>query len=179
MAKNFDEIIASRQSCRSYCDKPVEKEKLEKLVEAVRVAPSACNSQPWKLIVVTGEKTRLVKDAVQLDGRNKFTEPCTAFTIFVEQKATLAKGVAVKINNQAFAQFDIGAAVSYYTLKANDLGLQTCILGWFDEEKINKDFGISPDEKVRLVVATGYAVDGYELRDKVRKDVSEFVDFID
>lgn len=178
MAKSFDEIIGTRQSCRSFCDKPVEREKLEQLVNTVRLTPSACNSQPWRLIFTQGEKARLVKDAVQLDGRNKFTEECPVLTVFVEEKATLARGVAVKMDSQKFAQLDIGAAVSYYTLKATDLGLSTCILGWFDEEKLNKDLGISDDEKVRLVVATGYAVDGYELREKVRKDVSDFAEFI-
>ena len=178
MAYSFDELINTRQSCRSYSDKPVEKEKLEELVKAVRLTPSACNSQPWKLFVVTGEKSRFVKDALQLMGRNKFTEDCPAFTVFVEKPATLKAGIAEMVSSQKFAQLDVGAAVSYYTLKATDLGLQTCILGWFDEKKLSNALGLSKSEKVRLVVATGYAVDGYELREKVRKDVSEFVDFI-
>ena len=175
---DFDFAVTNRQSCRSFSDKPVDKELLLKLINNTRMAPSACNSQPWRFIVVQGEKARLVKDAVQLDGRNKFTEDCPAFTIVVEQKATLAKGVAIRFDQQKFAQIDIGIATAFYTLTATNLGLSTCILGWFDEEKINKDFNISPDEKVRLVLATGYAADNYELRNKVRKSVDEAADFI-
>lgn len=178
MAKTFDELINTRQSCRSYSGREVEKEKLEELVKAVRLTPSACNSQPWKLYVVTGERTREIKDALQLMGRNRFTEECPAFTVFVEKPATLKEGIAEKMGSQKFAQLDVGAAISYYTLKATDLGLQTCILGWFDEKKLTKALGLSKSEKVRLVVATGYAVDGYEIRENVRKDISDFVEFI-
>ncbi len=179
MAKSFDELINTRQSCRSFNGQPVEREKLEELVKAVRITPSACNSQPWRLIVVSGEKAQPVREALQLMGRNKFTSECPSFCIFIEKPATLKAGIAEKLGSQKFAQLDVGAAISYYTLKATDLGLQTCILGWFDEKKLIKTFDIPKSEKVRLVVATGYAVDGYELREKVRKDVSEFAEFID
>ena len=178
MAKTFDELINTRQSCRSFSGKPVEKEKLEQLIEAVRLTPSACNSQPWRLITVTGEKAEPVREALQLMGRNKFTQDCPAFTVFIERPATLKQGIAEKLGSQKFAQLDVGAAISYYTLKANDLGLDTCILGWFDEKKIVKTFNLPKNEKARLIVATGYAVDGYELREKVRKDTSEIAEFV-
>lgn len=178
MAKTFDELINTRQSCRSFSTKEVEAEKLKELAEAVRLTPSACNSQPWRLLVVSGEKAKPVKEALQLMGRNKFTEECPSFTIFVERPAKLKEGIAEKLGSQKFAQLDVGAAISYYTLKATELGLATCILGWFDEKKLVKAFDIPKNEKVRLVVATGYAVDGYELREKIRKDLNEIAEFL-
>lgn len=176
---NLDEIIKTRQSCRKYDTKPVEKEKLEKLAEAVRLAPSACNSQPYKFIIVSGEKSQNVRDAVQKLGRNKFTNECPSFAIIVEQKASLVPAIAKVVKSQEFAPIDIGIAATHYCLTATDLGLSTCMIGWLDEDKLRKDFSIPKERRIRLVIATGYAAQDDTLREKKRKELSDIAEFID
>lgn len=170
---DFFNLLQQRESCRSFSEKTVEQEKLDKCIEAARLSPSACNSQPWFYYVVNGgEKVEQVRDAVQDLGRNKFTDNCTAFAVVVEQKATLAEAVAAKFKSQNFAQIDIGLSVAHYCLEATELGLSTCILGWLNEKKLKKIFDIPDSCRVRLVLATGYAASN-ELRTKKRKDTQE------
>ncbi len=176
---SFKDLMLTRQACRSYNGKPVEKEKLEALADAVRLSPSACNSQPWRLIVVGGEKARLVKDSVQKEGRNGFTEDCPAFAIIVEEKAKLLPAIADKMPSQTFAQMDIGIATAHYVLMASDLGLSTCIIGWMNEEKLKKDFNIGNGEEIRLVIATGYANEDDKIRPKKRRELNEIAEFIE
>ncbi len=177
--QNFTELIHVRQSCRNFDTRPVEREKLEQLVEAFRLSPSACNAQPWKIIVATGETAKAVRACVQEGGRNKFTDNCPAFAVLVEETAVLKPAVAEKFHSQAFAQMDIGIATAHYCLAATDLGLSTCILGWMNEEKLKSALGVAPEKPVRLVLATGYAAPEDTIREKKRKAVSEIADFRD
>lgn len=177
--ENFENFMTRRQSCRNFNGEPVEREKLEALVEAVRLSPSACNAQPWRVIMATGETAKLVRESVQEGGRNKFTDNCPAFAVMVEEHATLKPAVAEKFHSQAFAQIDIGIATAHYCLAATDLGLSTCILGWMNEERLKENLGIAPEKRVRLVLATGYAAADDELRVKKRKTTEEMAEFRD
>lgn len=174
---DFMDLILKRQSCRNFDKREVEKEKLLKLVEAFRLSPSACNAQPWKLILATGETAKIVRESVQKDGRNKFTDNCPAFAVLVEEQAVLKPAIAARFESQAFAQLDIGLATAHYCLMATDLGLSTCILGWMDEEKLKAALSIPEERRIRLVVATGYAAEDDKLREKVRKPLSEMSEF--
>lgn len=170
---DFFDLINKRESCRNYNGQSVESEKLDRCIEAARLSPSACNSQPWFYYVVNGgEKAAEVRDSVQDLGRNKFTDSCPAFAVVVEQKATLAEAVAAKFKSQDFAQMDIGLSVAHYCLAATEQGLSTCILGWLNEKKLKEIFGIDNNCRVRLVIATGYAASG-DIRTKVRKSTDE------
>lgn len=175
--ENFMDLMTRRQSCRNFNGESVEREKLEKLVEAFRLSPSACNAQPWKLIMATGETAKLVRECVQEAGRNKFTDNCPAFAVLVEEHAVLKPAVAEKFHSQAFAQMDMGIATAHYCLAATDMGLSTCILGWLNEEKLKNALGISPEKPVRLVLATGYAAADDILREKKRKPTAEIAEF--
>lgn len=175
--ENFMDLMTRRQSCRNFNGEDVEREKLEQLVEAFRLSPSACNAQPWKVIVATGENAKQVRECVQEAGRNKFTDNCPAFAVIVEEHAVLKPAVAEKFHSQAFAQIDIGIATAHYCLAATDLGLSTCILGWMNEEKLKSALQIAPEKTVRLVLATGYAAADDTLREKKRKPTNEIAEF--
>lgn len=176
---DFMDLILKRQSCRNFDTREVEKDKLLKLVEAFRLSPSACNAQPWKLILATGETAKIVRESVQKDGRNKFTDNCPAFAVLVEEPAVLKPAIAARFESQAFAQLDIGLATAHYCLMATDLGLSTCILGWMDEDRLKAALHIPEERRIRLVVATGYAAADDKLREKVRKPLSEMSEFRD
>ena len=130
----FFELIAKRESCRNYSEKEVEREKLERCIEAARLAPSACNSQPWSFTVVNSpELAPQVPSCLQEMGMNKFTDKCPAFIIIAEEKATLSARLGGKVKDQKYAPIDIGLATAQLCLAATQQGLSTCIMGWFNE----------------------------------------------
>lgn len=176
----LDELFAARQSCRKFDPaRAVTREQLTACVEAARLAPSACNSQPWSFVVVCDPAAaKRTAEAVQDMGMNKFTDDCPAFCVVVEEKASLSETVGMRFKDQDFVGNDLGLATAYYTLKATELGLSTCILGWLNEKKIRAAVGIPEDKRVRLVIATGYAQPGYPVREKKRKPLDKIARFI-
>ena len=179
MSEYFD-LIQARESCRDFDPaRPVEREKLEKCIEAARLAPSACNSQPWKFYVVTDPARRAALcQAVQENGMNKFADNAPVLTVVVQEEAALAERAAKRFGKQGFADIDIGLTVSQYCCAATEQGLSTCILGWLNEEKIRALLDIPSERRVRLVIPTGYAANG-KLRTKTRKATEEMAVFLD
>lgn len=176
--EKFEALARERQSCRNYQDRSVEAEKLMRMVETARIAPSACNSQPWHFTVVNGgalagQVARCLQDL----GMNRFTDGCPAFIIINEEKANLSATVGSRIKSQEYAQCDIGIAAAHLCFAAMDEGLSTCIIGWFDEKKLKQTVGIPSEKRVRLVVAVGYASEE-ALRPKKRKALSEIATFL-
>ena len=172
----FLEMAAARESCRDYLTKPVEPEKLEQCLRAARLAPSACNSQPWHFTVVTGEKARQTAKLTQGMGMNKFTDNVPAFIVITEEKASLTARVGGAVKSQEYAQMDIGLAAAHLCFAALDQGLSTCILGWFDEKGLRELLGIPQGKRIRLVVCVGYSA-GKPLREKKRKALEEIASF--
>ena len=171
---NFLEIANARQSCRSYnAEKPVEQEKLEAVLEAVRLAPSACNGQPYHLTVCTGASARAVAAACQGMGLNKFAPQAPVLIVISEEPYVKSAAVGAKLKNNDYRSIDIGIAAAYLTAEATAQGLSTCILGWLDDEKIRAICGLT--QPVRLVVTLGYCRDGDPLRPKKRKDLATLV----
>ena len=149
---------------------------LIKCVEAARLAPSACNSQPWSFIVSSGEKAKEVAKCTQKTGMNKFTDDCPAFIVICEEEAKLSARIAGVISKQHYAQIDIGIATTHICYAATEQGLSTCILGWFDEGKLIEVLGVPKNKRIRLVIAVGYAASD-ELREKKRKALDEIMTF--
>ena len=171
---NFTEIAETRQSCRNYNpDRAVEQEKLDRILASARLAPSACNGQPYHITVSKGEAARKVAKAVQGMGMNKFAADAPIMLVLSEKPyvATAALGARVKGND--YRSIDIGILSAYITAEAAAQGLGTCILGWFDDEEIRNICGL--DSAVRLVITLGYAKDDDSLRAKKRKDMDELV----
>ena len=175
---DYIELAAKRQSCRHYSDQPVEREKLLKCVEAARLTPSACNSQPWRVLVVTDPAVRdeVAKATMQL-GLNEYTAKAQAFFVVLETYAKLMPKVASISDSQIFAKGDLGAFTLALTLEAESQGLGTCILGLFDRPKLIELLKIPAGESVFLVVAVGYpSKEG--VRHKARKPIEEIHAFI-
>ena len=175
---NFTEIAQNRQSCRSYdASREVEQEKLNAILESARLAPSACNAQPYKITVCRGEAAAKVAKAVQDMGMNKFASDAPVLLVLSEQpyNATAALGAKVKKNDDRSS--DIGIMTAYLTAEATAQGLSTCILGWLDDAEIRKICDL--DAPVRLVVTLGYAKEDDKLRQKKRKDMTELVAYVE
>ena len=175
---NFLEIARARQSCRSYdAAREVEQEKLDAILEAVRIAPSACNGQPYHITVCRGEAAGTVAKACQGMGMNKFASQVPVLLVISEEDYVKSAAVGAKVKGNDYRSMDIGIAVAYLTAEAAAQGLATCILGWLDDDKIRAVCGIK--HPVRLVVTLGYAPEGEKLRDKKRKNIDTLVTYMD
>ncbi len=175
---NFKEIAENRQSCRNYDPaRPVEKEKLDKILESARLSPSACNGQPYHITVCKGNAARDVAKYVQGMGMNKFATDAPVLLVISEKPYVKSAALGAKVKKNDYRSIDIGILAAYITAEAADAGLGTCILGWFDDAKIRERCGI--DATVRLVITLGYPAEGDKLRAKKRKDMDELVTEID
>ena len=169
---NFLEIARERQSCRAYdSTREVEQEKLDAILEAVRLAPSACNGQPYHLTVCRGEAAKAVAKATMGMGMNKFAAQAPILIVISEEPYVKTAALGAKVKGNDYRSIDIGIAAAYLTAEAAAQGLGTCILGWLDDEKIRKICGLS--RPVRLVVTVGYPADTH--REKKRKKLDELV----
>ncbi|MEE0109764.1 MAG: nitroreductase family protein [Oscillospiraceae bacterium] len=175
---DFLEIASTRQSCRSYEEnKPVEQEKLDAVLEAARLAPSACNGQPYHFTVCRGQAAKDVALACRGLGMNKFAVQAPIAIVVSEKPYVKSAAMGARVKGNDYRSIDIGIAVAYLTAEAAAQGLATCILGWLDDKKIREVCGL--DAPVRLVVTLGYAKEGDILRKKVRKDLDELASFIE
>lgn len=171
---NFMEIARTRQSCRSYDEtKPVEREKLEAVLEAARLAPSACNGQPYHLTVCHGQIAKEVAAATMGMGMNKFAAQAPVLIVISQAPYVKSAALGSKLKGLDYRSMDIGILAAYLTAEAAVQGLGTCILGWIDDSKIRKICNLS--EPIHLVITLGYAKDDDKLRPKKRKDLSELV----
>ncbi len=174
---DFLEIANNRQSCRSYDpNREVEREKLEAVLEAARLAPSACNGQPYHITVCRGDAAQAAAAAVMDMGMNKFATQAPVLLVISEEPYCKTAAVGAKVKKNDYRSIDIGIVAAYITAEAQTQGLSTCILGWLSDEKLRKLCGV--DHPVRLVITLGYAKEGDPLRSKKRKDLSELVSYI-
>lgn len=174
---NYQQMLETRQSCRAYDAARVPaRETLEQLLQAARLAPSACNSQPYHFYIAQGEAARAVGETTRSMGMNAFTADVPAFFVVAEQPYNASAAMGARMKNQDYRAADIGLAVSQLVYRAHELGLATCILGWFDEKALQQLTGTSA--RIRLVVAVGYAKEGDALRPKKRKTAEELATWL-
>lgn len=171
---NFMEIAQTRQSCRSYDPaRDVEEEKLQAILKAAQLAPSACNGQPYKITVCKGATAKAVAAACAGMGMNKFAPLAPVQLVLSEMPYVKSAALGAKLKNNDYRSIDIGIVAAYITAEAAAQGLGTCILGWLDDNKIRQLCDLSAP--VRLVITLGYAADGDKLRTKKRKEMEELV----
>ncbi len=174
---SFTEIAEKRQSCRSYDQaRPVEEEKLSAILSSARLAPSACNGQPYHVTVCRGEVARAVARATQGMGMNKFASDAPVLLVISERPYVASAALGAKVKGNDYRSIDIGILSAYITAEAEAQGLATCILGWFDDKEIRKTCALS--SPVRLVITLGYAREGDPLRPKKRRELSELFTFL-
>ena len=173
---NFLDIARSRQSCRSYDEnREVEQEKLDAILEALRLAPSACNGQPYHVTVCRGQVAKEVAAATASMGLNKFAAQAPIMLVLSEMPYVRTAAMGAKVKGNDYRSIDIGIAAAYMTAEATAQGLDTCMLGWFNDKKIRALCGL--EYPVRLVITLGYAKEGDPLRKKVRKEMGELVSY--
>jgi len=176
MKTDFLRLVNKRQSDRSYIDNPVENEKILNCIEAARLAPSACNSQPWTFIVVNQPelKNKLAEaTANALLPLNHFTKQAPVHIVLVQEKPKLITQLGGTIKDKEYPLIDIGIAASHICLAAADQGLGSCILGWFNEKKVKTLLKIPADKRPLLIITLGYPASETRVKKKKYKRNSE------
>lgn len=175
----FFDLIQKRRSVRRYSDKPVAKEDILKCLEAARLAPSACNSQPWHFIVIDepGLRARVAERIFSgIYSMNKFAKEAPVLVAVVSEKMKFLATVGAKVRDTRYYLTDIGIACEHFILQAAELGIGSCWMGWFDEKALKEEMRIPKDKKIDIVIALGYPNEDKTVP-KTRKTVEEISSF--
>ena len=174
---SFLSLARKRFSVRAYLPDPVPQEKLERCLEAARLAPSACNAQPWTFIVV-GDPEKKSRLADLTSERwlplNHFTKQAPLMIAVVVEPANFSSRFGGWIKQRDFPLIDIGIAAEHFCLQAVDEGLGACLLGWFQEEKAKSLLGVPRGKRIGLIITLGYPAQD-SIPPKNRKSLAEMV----
>jgi nitroreductase len=176
----FLELITKRQSVRKYINKPIEKEKLIRCIEAARLAQSASNTQPWKFIVIDDPelKDKVAAETYDLIASfNKFVHQAPIIIAITLEKPSLINRIGGRIKKKEWKLIDIGIAAEHICLQATEEGLGSCMLGWYNEKKVKSLLNIPEKKSLALLISIGYFADDYKQREKIRKPMNEVCSF--
>ena len=175
----FEDLVHKRRSVRRYADRPVVKEDILKCLEAARLAPSACNSQPWHFIVIDepGLRKRVAERIFSgLYYMNQFAREAPAFVAVVSEKEKFLPSFGGQVRDTRYCLVDIGIACEHLVLQAQELGIGSCWIGWFDEKALKEELRIPKDKKIDIVIALGYPAEE-KIVPKTRKALAEISSF--
>ena len=153
------DLLKHRKSIRDFLDRPVERKKIMMCLEAARLAPSACNSQPWKFIVVDDRqlKDKLGDAAFRgIYSMNSFCKMAPVMVVVVSEKSKFLARIGGMFRGTKYYLIDIGVAIEHFVLQAEDLGLGTCWIGWFNERAVKRILTIPQRKKIDILIALGY-----------------------
>ena len=153
------DLLKHRKSIRDFLDRPVERKKIMMCLEAARLAPSACNSQPWKFIVVDDRqlKDKLGDAAFRgIYSMNSFCKMAPVMVVVVSEKSKFLARIGGMFRGTKYYLIDIGVAIEHFVLQAEDLGLGTCWIGWFNERAVKSTLNILQHKKIDILIALGY-----------------------
>jgi nitroreductase len=170
---HFLEIARKRYSCRNYDSRPVEQEKLELILEAGRVAPSAVNFQPW-LFYVIRETDELLKFHAAYHREWFRTAPCV-IVICGDHVQSWKR----KADEKDHSDIDVAITTDHMTLQATELGLATCWVCNFDTDKTRELLGLPDYLEPAVILPVGYPLDEVnpDRHGEKRKPLSEIVSY--
>jgi nitroreductase len=174
-----NKLIAQRRSIRRYLDKPVEREKILECLEAARLAPSADNVQPWRFLVIDDPELKELVSKEIFSGIysvSKFAAKAPVLIVILARLDIIANRIGKQIQGVSFYLIDVGIAGEHIVLQAEELGLGTCWIGWFNPRKARKILDIPKKYRIVSLLSMGY----YEKkpsREKKRKNLEDLVWF--
>ncbi len=186
---NFYDIVKKRRSVRKFSDRPVERELILKCIESARLSPSACNSQNWKFIVVDSnpDKKELAQIAcsgiyTEKAGPNSFLYQAPVIVAIVNLNNNFTSSIGAFIKGTDYSLINIGIAGEHFVLQAEELGLGTCWVGWFNEKRVKKFLNVPKKYSIPCLIALGYPAetkiaDNYCRKRKSLKEIYSYGKF--
>ena len=175
----FQELVRSRRSIRRYLDMPVEREKILTCIEAARLAPSADNVQPWRFLIIDDPKLKAQYAKKVFSGIysiSNFAKKAPVLILILARLDIIANRIGKQIQNIQFYLLDIGIAGEHVVLQAQELGLRTCWIGWFNIRRARKLLKIPRKYKIVSMLAMGYS-EKRPSKEKKRKKLEEIAWF--
>jgi len=175
----FEQLVQSRRSIRRYLPQPVERDKILACLDAARRAPSAENSQPWRFVVIDDPEIRARFSAAAFGGvyaLMRFAAAAPVLVLVLARPQILAHRLGRQVQGVPFAMIDIGIAGEHFVLQAEELGIGTCWIGWFNMRRARKFFRIPRAYKIVSLIAAGYH-DKKPSRPQTRKAMDEIAWF--
>jgi len=154
----INEIIQKRRSVRNYKDTPVDDETIASIINAGRLSPSACNAQPWRFIAVTEKALiyEIVNEGLGGVVPNKWAASAPVIIVGCAQLNILTHRIGESLKGIEYHQVDLGIALEHMVLRATEMELGTCWIGWFKEKKIKKILHIPKGWKIISLLTLGY-----------------------
>lgn len=162
-------LFSERYSCRAYQERAVEREKLEAVLEAARLAPSACNRQPWTFLVVDSDDGRAA--VIEAYDRDWIRTAPVYIVVFGHHSQGWHRGS----DGKDHTDIDVAIAVEHICLAAANVGLATCWVCNFDPAVIRRTFNADADAEPVAIIPIGYASEQSKVPAKVRKPFDEVV----
>ncbi len=175
----FLKLAEKRRSVRRYLSKTIPRDVLSRCLEAARLAPSACNSQPWYFIVVDDEvlKNKVAQAAFSgIYSMNSFAKRAPVLVIVLYEKVGFFPAAGGFLQGIRFNLVDLGIACEHFVLQAQEDGVGTCWLGLFNERAVRKIIGIPGNKKIAMIISMGYPEDS-EIKPKNRKSLEQIYRF--
>lgn len=172
----FAELVRKRQSCRRFSDRPLSRERIDRCIEAARMAPSACNAQPWSFIVLDRdpEKGRILDAATGgVYQVSAFIREAPCVIAVRTERSVFAARLGGMLRGIQYSLVDIGISCEHLVLQAAELGIDSCWIGWFDEKGLKKAMGLPRSDHIDILLALGYRRPEEPDRDKVRRPLDE------
>jgi nitroreductase len=153
--------IARRVSCRAYQPKPVPQAQLMQILEAARLAPSACNRQPWRFAVVSDPelRRRIVEEGFLPGIKMTWALDAPVHVVIGMERSFVTHRLAAFVSGVNYPWVDIGIAGEHLVLAATELGLGTCWIGWIRPRVVAKIVGWPASVKPVIVITVGYPCD--------------------
>jgi len=174
---SLETLALTRSSVRRYEPRPVPDELILSVIESARLAPSASNGQPWRFVVVKDDGDREALALRCFSGIFSATRFAAAAPVIIAvcaERAGLVEA-AKSLKDSAMYQLDCGIAGEHLVLRAAELGLGTCWIGWFNRRGAHRALRVPFHVRVVCLIAMGYPVAGQQPRRKVRRSLDSIL----
>lgn len=175
MTANILNLMQKRKSVRKYQSAEVPRDVIERCLEGARLAPSACNSQPWSFVVADQEPLRgkLARAAFSgMYAMNDFAARAPVLIVVITERSKFITALAGRLRGVQYNLIDIGIVCAYLSLTAEEEGLGVCLLGWFDEKAVRNVLNLPKTTRIDMILSIGYDAENIPAV-KIRKPAHE------
>lgn len=169
---NLLDLAKKRCSVRDFSNSPVEEEKLKYILEVARMAPSACNLQPWSFLVLQSEEIR--EEIKECYDRDWFASAPLYILVCGNHEVSWKR----KYDGKDHCDIDIAIAAEHIALAVEEVGLGTCWVCNFDPEKCRKIVKLPENIEPMVLLPIGYPAKDFKATEKNRKNEENLILFL-